>query len=383
IGLRVYGHNSSITNPNCEDTRLEIDFCPANIITEKMKVKLAEINARGTTPIGQSLLEGAKDLQDYKDDRNIIILITDGKEECGIDPCTISLELQKKGIILKPFVIGVGDDENDWKTTLGCVGRFFDAQKEEDFTNILKMVVSHILDKTTTQVNLLSQQNLPTETDITLTFYNNTTGKAKYNYVHKINSSREPDTMVIDPVICYNIVAHTTPPVSVDSVIIRPGKHNTISLKTPQGKLKVNMNSKTKYNYIIRNAGVDTTLHVQEINTVEDYIVGDYEIELLSIPRYKKRVHIGQDSTSIIQVPTPALANIHLPSKGFGGVYFLRRGNWEQVWHFRNDKRQYKLTLLPGTYKVVFRANSAKEYIYTHEKKWDMLEGKSKFIKIY
>ena len=383
IGLRVYGHKSSITNPNCEDTRLEIDFCPADIIAEKMKVKLANINASGTTPIGQSLLEGAKDLQDFQDDRNIIILITDGKEECRKDPCAISLELQKKGIILKPFVIGVGDDGNNWKTTLGCVGRFFDAQKEEDFTNILKMVVSHILDKTTTQVNLLNQQSLPTETDITLTFYNNTTGKAKYNYVHKMNSYGNPDTMVIDPVVCYNIVAHTTPPVSIDSIIIRHGEHNTIALKTPQGKLIVKMNSKTKYNYIIRNADVDTTLNVQEINSMEEYIIGDYEIELLSIPRYKKRVHIGQDSTSIVQVPTPALANIQLPSKGFGGVYFLRRDNWEQVWHFRNDKRQYKLTLLPGTYKVVFRAAHAKEYIYTNEKEWDMLEGKSKFIKIY
>jgi Ca-activated chloride channel family protein len=383
IGLRVYGHRSPITNQDCKDTKLEIDFYPADIFSEKMKVKLENINARGTTPIGESLLEGANDLQSYQEDRNIIILITDGKEECDIDPCTVSLELQKKGVILKPFVIGVGDNQNDWKTTLGCVGRFFDAQKEEDFANILRMVVSHILDKTTTQVNLLNQQKLPIETDINLTFYNNITGKAKYNYVHKMNIYGNPDTMIIDPVICYNIVAHTTPPVYIDSVIIRPGEHNTITLKTPQGKLMVKMNSRTKYNYIIRKTGTDTTLNVQHINTTEEYLIGNYEIELLSTPRYKKSVHIGQDSTSIVKVPTPGLANIQLPSKGFGGVYFLRRENWEQIWHFRNDKKQYKLTLLPGRYKVVYRSAYAKEYIYTNEKEWDMLEGKNEYIKIY
>ena len=383
IGLRVYGHRSFITDQDCKDTKLEIDFCPANVIAKKMKAKLANINARGTTPIGESLLEGAKDLENYQEDRNIIILITDGKEGCDIDPCAVSIKIQKKGIVLKPFVIGVGDNQNDWKTTLGCIGRFFDAKKEEDFANILKMVVSHILDKTTTQVNLLNQQNLPIETDINLTFYNNTTGNAKYNYVHKMNIYGNPDTMVIDPIICYNIVAHTTPPVYIDSVIIRPGEHNTIALKTPQGKLIVKMNSRNKYNYIIRKAGTDTTLNVQYINSTEEYLVGNYEIELLCTPRYKKRVHIGQDSTSIVKVPTPGTANIQLPSKGFGGVYFLRRGNWEQIWHFRNDKKQYKLTLLPGKYKVVYRAAYAKEYIYTNEEEWDMLEGKSEFIKIY
>ena len=38
-----------------------------------------------------------------------MILITDGIEECGGDHA-ISIALQKKGIVLKPFVIGVGLD---------------------------------------------------------------------------------------------------------------------------------------------------------------------------------------------------------------------------------------------------------------------------------
>ena len=77
-----------------------------------------------------------------------------------------------------------------------------------------------------------------------------------------------PDTMVIDPVFSYKVVAHTIPPVAVDSIILTPGKHTIIPLSTPQGELEIKMNSKIKYQYIVRPAGVDTTLHVQEINTM-------------------------------------------------------------------------------------------------------------------
>ena len=45
-----------------------------------------------------------------------------------------------------------------------------------------------------------------------------------------------PDTMIIDPVLKYKVVAHTIPPVEVLSAItLTPGKHTIIPLITPQG----------------------------------------------------------------------------------------------------------------------------------------------------
>ena len=151
-----------------------------------------------------------------------------------MDPCAVSRLYQKKGIILKPFVIGVGLDDS-WKETFDCVGRYFDASKESDFTNILNVVISHVIDNTTAQVNLLDENGEPTETNVNLTFYNDFTGVAKYNYIHTMNAYGNPDTMVIDPVLSYKVVAHTIPPVSVDSIILIPGKHTIIPLSTPQG----------------------------------------------------------------------------------------------------------------------------------------------------
>ena len=382
IGLRIYGHQNGYPPQDCDDTKLEINFSPSNIVADRIKAKLSKIRARGTTPIARSLEEGAKDFLSG-DSRNIVILITDGKEECGMDPCAVSRLYQRKGIILKPFVIGVGLDDS-WKETFDCVGRYFDASKESDFTNILNVVISHVIDNTTAQVNLLDENGEPTETNVNLTFYNDFTGVAKYNYIHTMNAYGNPDTMVIDPVLSYKVVAHTIPPVSVDSIILIPGKHTIIPLSTPQGKLMINMNSKIKYQCIVRLAGIDTTLNVQKINENIKYIIGKYDVEILTLPRTKfKDVEVTQNGNTKYSIPTPGIANILLPSRGYGGVYLQNKDKLEQIYHFKEKNLQHKLTLLPGNYKVVFRAKSAKQYIYTNEKSFKLKSGETELIKIY
>ncbi len=382
VGLRVYGHTSGYPPQDCDDTKLEINFIPSNLATDRIKAKLNMIRARGTTPIAHSLEEGAKDFPSG-DARNIVILITDGKEECNMDPCAVSRLYQRQGIILKPFVIGVGLDES-WKKSFDCIGRFFDASKESDFTNILNIVISHVIDNTTAQVNLLDKNGDPTETNVPLTFYNDFTGAAKYNYIHTMNAYGNPDTMVIDPVLSYKVVAHTIPPVSTDSIILTPGKHTIIPLETPQGKLMINMNSKIKYQCIVRSAGVDTTLNVQKINEKIKYLIGKYDVEILTLPRTKfKDVEVTQNGNTKYSIPPPGIANIMLPSKGYGGLYVQNGDELEQIYHFKGEQTQHKLTLLPGNYTVVFRAKSAKSYIYTNEKSFKLKSGKSELIKIY
>ena len=107
IALRLYGHQTRIEpgKQDCDDTKLEVPFGPhsGKAIREKMNA----VQCLGTTPIARSLVKAAGDFPD-RNSRNIIILITDGIEACDEDPCAVSRALQAKGIILKPFVIGVG-----------------------------------------------------------------------------------------------------------------------------------------------------------------------------------------------------------------------------------------------------------------------------------
>ena len=138
IALRVYGHQRSFPPQDCDDTKLEINFLPSEIFSDRIKGKLSKIKAKGTTPIARSLEEAASDFP-KENSRNIVILITDGKEECGMDPCAVSRLYQQNNIILKPFVIGIGIDE-EWKESFNCIGRYFDASKEKDFINIMNIV---------------------------------------------------------------------------------------------------------------------------------------------------------------------------------------------------------------------------------------------------
>ena len=382
LGLRVYGHQRSFPPQDCDDTRLEINFIPSNIFADRIKGKLSMIRAKGTTPIAKSLEEAAADFP-LDNSRNIVILITDGKEECGMDPCAVSRLFAKKGIILKPFVIGIGLDKS-WKDNLDCVGTFFDAANERDFSNILNIVISHVVDNTTTQVNLLDSLGNPTETDVPLTFYDNFTDIVKYNFVHTMNSMGNPDTMIIDPVLKYKVIAHTIPPVESDIITIQPGKHTIIPLKTPQGKLKIIINTKEDYQFIIRKKGERKTINVQNINTTQKYLTGFYDIELLTLPRqYFNNIRINQNQLTKLQLPSTGLVNILLPANGYGGVYLNDGDILTEIYKFNGESNQYKLTLLPGKYTVIYRAKSSKKYIYTNEETFVIKSGKSQLIKIY
>ena len=382
LGLRVYGHQRSFPPQDCDDTKLEINFIPSNIFSERIRGKLSMIKAKGTTPIAKSLEEAAADFP-IDNSRNIVILITDGKEECGMDPCAVSRLFAKKGIILKPFVIGIGLDKS-WQDNLDCVGTFFDAANERDFSNILNVVISHVVDNTTTQVNLLDSLGNPTETDVPLTFYDNFTDIVKYNYIHTMNSMGNPDTMIIDPVLKYKVIAHTIPPVESEIITISPGKHTIIPLKTPQGKLKIMINTKENYQFIVRKTNQKETINVQTINSTQKYITGNYDIELLTLPRqYFNNIRINQNQLTKLQLPSTGLANILLPANGYGGVFLNDEDELVEIYKFNGESNQYKLTLLPGKYTVVYRAKSSKKYIYTDEKTFVIKSGKSQLIKIY
>ena len=382
LALRVYGHQRSFPPQDCDDTRLEINFIPSNIFAERVKGKLSMIRAKGTTPIARSLEEAASDFP-IDNSRNIVILITDGKEECGMDPCAVSRLFAKKGIILKPFVIGIGLEES-WKDNLDCVGTFFDAANEKDFSNILNIVISHVVDNTTTQVNLLDSLGNPTETNVPLTFYDNFTDIVKYNFVHTMNNMGNPDTMIIDPVLKYRVVAHTIPPVESKVITILPGEHTVIPLKTPQGKLKITIKTKEDYQFIVKQSNQNETINVQKINNSQSYLTGFYDIELLTLPRqYFKNIRINQNQLTQLQLPSTGLANILLPANGYGGVYLKDGDKLTEIYKFNGESNQYKLTLLPGKYTVIYRSKSSKKYIYTDEKSFVIKSGKSQLIKIY
>ena len=52
----------------------------------------------------------------------------------------------------------------------------------ETFTNVLKVIISQVLNSTTVQVNLLDEWDNPTETNVPITFYDSFSGILQYNF---------------------------------------------------------------------------------------------------------------------------------------------------------------------------------------------------------
>lgn len=375
FALRVYGHQKPVPPQDCSDTRLEVGFSKNSI--PAIKQKLRNIEAKGTTPIARSLEHAADDFPHCPTCRNIIILITDGIEACDGDPCAVSLALQKKGIILKPFVIGVGLDL-EFKKTFECVGNYYDAASESQFRQVLGVVISQALNNTTLQVNLLDTQGNPTETDVNMTFYDALSGKMKHNFMHTINNRGVPDTLIVDPFVTYRAHIHTIPPVFIDSIKLTPGKHTVVATDAPQGYLVVKSNSvyfkETKL--IVRQSGQSPTLNVQGLNITEKYITGNYQVEILSMPRLiVDDVNIRQSHTTTLQVPEPGLATLISDVAGYGSIYVEKGEKLEWVYNLNTSVNRETIVLLPGNYKAVFRTKNNKKTLSTIEKNFKITSG--------
>jgi Ca-activated chloride channel family protein len=386
MALRLYGHQSPVPPQNCNDTRLEVPF--ANDNAPLIRQKLRYIIPKGTTPIAHSLEMGGSDFPpDIENCRNIIILITDGVEACDGDACAVSQDLQRKGIVLKPFVIGIGIDEN-FEQTFSCIGNYYNATYEEKLTEVMQVVISQALNATTAQINLLDQGGHPTETNVNCTFYDRNSGKIYYNYIHTLNHRGLPDTLTLDHLPVYRMRVHTLPPVDVDNIKLLPGKHTIIAADVPQGTLILNVSDPVQYRgveFIVRKAGDMTTLNMQKMYQDEKYLVGKYEIEVPVLPRiYIKDVDIKQSSTTTVEIARPGLVTFLRSAVGFGSIY-LRKTNVEEEWIYNLDNtvKNESLQLQPGKYRVVFRALNAKQTLYTVNKTFEVRSGSTGVIQLY
>lgn len=377
VGLRVYGHTSPKAAQNCKDTRLEVPFAKNNAAA--IKNKLQNIKPKGTTLIAYSLTQAAYDFPQQRGWRNVVILITDGLEECDGDPCTVSEALQKQGVILRPFVIGVGGGDQ-FANAFECVGRYFDAKTEGDFENILGNVVSQALNATTAQVNLLDIDGRATETNVNMTFYDAKSNKVIYNYIHTMNDRGLPDTLTLDPGFKYNITIHTIPPVYKHNVEVLAGKHNIIAVDAPQGDLMLKMDGVTNYEHLnarIMQKGKDETLNYQSFNAQRKYIVGKYDLEIFTTPRIYLPVSIEQSHTTTVSIPQPGKLILQVRAEMVGGIFTLNKNNLEWVCDFDPANPKQTITLQPGKYKLVFRPARANQTILSSERTFEITSGGS------
>lgn len=384
FALRVMGHQFPRSANNCKDTKLEVPFAKGNL--SRIEQKLKEIRVQGQTPISYALLQSVNDFPPDSTANNAIVLITDGNETCGGSICDISEQLTEKGIVIKPFIVGLGLSDS-LKKKFECAGPFYDVQNENAFKATMNVVISRALNATTAQINLLDAYGTPTETNIEMTLSDHHSHAVKYNLIHTLNAKGNPDTLVLDPKIEYDITVHTIPAVSKLSVELVPGIHNTIAIDAPQGTLEIKQELAT-YNAasvpcIIRKSGSDEILWVQDGNRQQKYLVGNYDIEILTQPEIQmKGIQIEEAKTTTIKIAKPGTLTISPSEAGVASIYEKKDETLSKIFDFYKISTSRSMSLQPGNYVVIFRPDKGKQSGKTRQYPVQIFSAKTSSIKL-
>jgi Ca-activated chloride channel family protein len=384
FAVRVMGHQSPRAANNCRDSKLEVPFSKNNL--SLIASRLGGVRAQGQTPIAYTLQQSIEDFPIDSLATNAIVLITDGNETCGGNICEASEAMQQKGIVLKPFIVGLGLTDS-LKKKFECAGSFYDVQNETMFDQVMRVVISRALNPTTAQVNLLDAFGKPSETNVEVTIYGHNSSQVKYQFLHTFNAKGNPDTLLIDPKKTYDMVVHSVPPVSKKDIELVPGIHNTIAVDVPQGSLELKLESGvtgfSNVPCIIRKSGQEEILYVQDFNSTRKYLVGDYDLELLTLPRMvMKGVKIEPSNVTSIKIPRIGTLSVSPQEPGVASVFQKDSTSMIKIYDFYQLTSAKTLGLQPGKYIVVFRPDKGKQSLKTRQYVVQITSGKTTSVKL-
>jgi Ca-activated chloride channel homolog len=167
---------------------------------------------------------------------------------------------------------------------------------------------------------------------------------------------------------------------------LRKGRHNIIVADTPQGSLLLKISGHSEYKNlqaIVRQAGKTETLNVQGLVKAQKYLLGNYDLEILTLPRILlSNVEIKQSHTTTIEIPQPGIASIMLPAAGITSLYLEEKTGLRWIYNLEESKFSHSITLQPGNYRIIYRPINSKESIFTKEKSFKIEPGGSVSVQL-
>lgn len=166
IGFRKFGFGESEDlDADCKSTESLVAISPLN--AQNLIEKINNIQAVGKrTPISYALNESINDFSNITGMKTII-LVSDGEENCGEDPCNTAKELKEKGIDVVVDAVGVAISD-EGAEQLRCIanitgGRYYGISKEQE----LKDLFAYNLPVDTGITSIIKNIPTPKNTSIT------------------------------------------------------------------------------------------------------------------------------------------------------------------------------------------------------------------------
>ena len=136
LGLMTYGHRRT---GDCGDIELLV---PPGVGTRgAIATSIEAIDPKGKTPLSAAVIQAADSLR-IEENAATVILISDGRETCNLDPCAVGSELEDRGIDFTTHVIGFDINVEKDREQLRCLaentgGKFLTASTASELTEAL------------------------------------------------------------------------------------------------------------------------------------------------------------------------------------------------------------------------------------------------------
>jgi Ca-activated chloride channel family protein len=140
LGLIAYGHRRE---GDCADIE---EVAPLGTDRAAIKATVEKLNAKGKTPMTNSVKLAAEKLQ-YTKNKATIVLVSDGIETCAPDPCAAAAALEAAGADLTVHVVGFDVSEENAQAQLRCIaentgGKFISASNATELGTALQSTVA-------------------------------------------------------------------------------------------------------------------------------------------------------------------------------------------------------------------------------------------------
>lgn len=139
--MRVYGHQHTIDEKNCADTKTEVMFSKDNLT--QMELRLEDLKPLGVSPIAFSLQTAAE--SDFADNNNYaysLILVTDGAESCGGDICAVVKSLLEQKIQFRPYVVSLLDYA-PLRDQYNCLGNYLLSTNPQQMQQVVGTIAEN------------------------------------------------------------------------------------------------------------------------------------------------------------------------------------------------------------------------------------------------
>jgi hypothetical protein len=151
VGFRIYGHLGDNTEAgraeSCRSSELVVPIEGVDTIALYDAIDLAR--PTGWTPLAYSLGRAGQDLP-FADPgvKNAIVLLTDGLETCGGDPCAVSGALNSSSMAITTHVVGFALTERE-QSTVACIadeggGLLLSAQSADELSGALFTILEDV-----------------------------------------------------------------------------------------------------------------------------------------------------------------------------------------------------------------------------------------------